>query len=77
MSDKLSYYLYFCDCFQCIVWYRQRGTVTVPNLFFLLYGWWIFCEQLPKERFAKPIRSFNFCMDCVRMNKDCFFPFDL
>lgn len=32
-----------------------------------------FCEQLPKERFAKPIRKFNFCMECVRMNKDCFF----
>lgn len=32
-----------------------------------------FCEQLPNEHFAKPIRKVNFCMERVRKNKDFFF----
>lgn len=52
--------LFFAVGFSLIPeWSRQRK-LQFPV--FLLCGWWI----LPKERFAKPIRKFNFCMECVK-----------
>lgn len=53
-------------------WVRQRGTLQFPEPTFPPLWLVHFCEPLPKERFAKPIRKLHFCVECVRMNKDFF-----
>lgn len=76
MSDKLSYYLYFMRL--VLVWSMNGSDggaqlVSTSHHSSFTVGGFFFCKQLPNERFAKPIRKFHFCMECVRMNKDYLF----
>ena len=65
-TDKLSYYLYyFALGFEFDPWMvsTEGHSYSATTRLSSFYGWWIVCKQLPKERFAKPIRKFNFCME--------------
>lgn len=59
-------------------WLWQRGTVAVSRIrFSSFYGCWIFASSCQNSVMPSQPGNIIFCMECVRINKACFFCLNL